>query len=196
MADDTILLDTAALRVLAHPVRLRLLGLLRSEGPSTASRLAERLGLNSGATSYHLRKLAAGGLIAEDAERGSARDRWWRAVHRTSQFELGGGDPEERETGSAYLREVAALYADRMRQAAEEAAYLPAAWRAAGTFSDLQYALTPEEATRMTEEIVELMARYPRYRPDAELPEGAAPFVLQVQSFPRPGHLRGESGAE
>jgi DNA-binding transcriptional ArsR family regulator len=48
--------DPTALRALSHPVRLRMLGLLRSEGPSTASRLAERLGLNSGATSYHLRK--------------------------------------------------------------------------------------------------------------------------------------------
>jgi hypothetical protein len=36
--------DAAALRALAHPLRLRLLGLLRAFGPSTASRLAQRCG--------------------------------------------------------------------------------------------------------------------------------------------------------
>ena len=55
----TITPDVAALRALGHPVRLRILGLLRADGPATATALAQRLGLNSGATSYHLRQLAA-----------------------------------------------------------------------------------------------------------------------------------------
>ena len=47
--------DATALKALAHPVRLRMLGMLRVDGPATATQLAARLGLNSGATSYHLR---------------------------------------------------------------------------------------------------------------------------------------------
>ncbi|MBO9578980.1 MAG: helix-turn-helix transcriptional regulator, partial [Microbacteriaceae bacterium] len=45
--------DPAQLKALSHPMRLRMLGLLRQDGPATAPTLAERLGLNSGATSYH-----------------------------------------------------------------------------------------------------------------------------------------------
>jgi DNA-binding transcriptional ArsR family regulator len=55
---DTVRLDARNLRGLAHPVRVRMLGLLRTEGPSTATLLGERLGLSSAATSYHLRQLA------------------------------------------------------------------------------------------------------------------------------------------
>ena len=73
--------DIAGLRALSHPVRLRMLGLLRTEGPATATSLAQRLDLNTGATSYHLRQLAQHGFIEEDPERGTGRDRWWRAAH-------------------------------------------------------------------------------------------------------------------
>ncbi|WP_428995029.1 helix-turn-helix domain-containing protein [Kribbella qitaiheensis] len=41
-------------------MRNRMLGLLRVHGPATATTLAERLGVNTGATSYHLRQLAEG----------------------------------------------------------------------------------------------------------------------------------------
>ena len=40
--------DPQVLRALAHPLRGRLLGLLRVDGPSTATRLAERVGESSG----------------------------------------------------------------------------------------------------------------------------------------------------
>ena len=67
--------DTRQLRVLAHPLRSRLVGALRFHGPATATQLAARLGTNSGATSYHLRQLAEVGLVEDDAERSSGRDR-------------------------------------------------------------------------------------------------------------------------
>jgi DNA-binding transcriptional ArsR family regulator len=61
---------------LAHPIRFRIWELLR-EGPSTASRLAKRLGESRGSTSYHLRIIARTGIIAEDETRGTRRERWW-----------------------------------------------------------------------------------------------------------------------
>ena len=57
--------DPTALKALSHPVRLRMLGLLRADGPATASSLALRLGLNSGATSYHLRQLHQHGFVVD-----------------------------------------------------------------------------------------------------------------------------------
>ncbi len=65
------------MRALAHPLRLRMLEAL-SSGPATASMLARDLGESSGATSYHLRSLAAAGIIVEDLERRKGRERWWK----------------------------------------------------------------------------------------------------------------------
>ncbi|WP_336619167.1 helix-turn-helix domain-containing protein [Defluviimonas aestuarii] len=69
-----------------HPDRLRMLGLLRVGGPATATGLAERMDLNSGATSYHLRQLASYGFIEAVDELGTQRERWWRARHDATLY--------------------------------------------------------------------------------------------------------------
>jgi len=83
------LTDPAALEALAHPLRNRLLGLLRTDGPATASGLAQRVGESSGVTSYHLRKLAEVGFVEEETERGTKRERWWRSVHTATTWSPG-----------------------------------------------------------------------------------------------------------
>ncbi len=70
-------LGAREVRALAHPLRLRMLESL-ADAPATASMLARELGESSGATSYHLRALAAAGLIIEDLDRRKGRERWWR----------------------------------------------------------------------------------------------------------------------
>src|SRR5690349_8307900 len=70
-------LDAAALRALAHPLRIRILDELSAYGPLTATGLADRLGESSGATSYHLRQLEKHDLVREVKGRGTARERWW-----------------------------------------------------------------------------------------------------------------------
>ncbi len=75
-ATDRIL-DSGALRALAHPLRVRIYDILSQYGPQTASSLAELLGESSGSTSYHLRALAKHDLIREAADRGVGRERWW-----------------------------------------------------------------------------------------------------------------------
>src|SRR5215213_4673047 len=71
-------LDAVAVRVLAHPLRSRLLGELRLKGPATATELAAQLSTNTGATSYHLRKLESVGLVTDTGE-GEGKRRVWRA---------------------------------------------------------------------------------------------------------------------
>src|SRR5437764_13961612 len=75
----TRLTEPKALRALAHPIRLELVGLLRRHGPLTATRAAELLGESSGSTSFHLRQLAKYGLV-EEAGGGHGRERPWRAT--------------------------------------------------------------------------------------------------------------------
>jgi DNA-binding transcriptional ArsR family regulator len=55
-------LDTAQLRALAHPLRLRMLSLLTGAA-LTAAEVARELSLNHANASYHLRQLHAAGLI-------------------------------------------------------------------------------------------------------------------------------------
>ncbi|MEV4899315.1 hypothetical protein AB0K48_59350, partial [Nonomuraea sp. NPDC055795] len=48
--------DAAALKALTHPLRIRLLGLLRQDGPATASELAIRTGEPSASTARCTRR--------------------------------------------------------------------------------------------------------------------------------------------
>jgi hypothetical protein len=74
--------DVPTARVLAHPVRWRLLGLLRSDGPATAAQLATRIGQSAANCSWHLRLLSRYGFVAP-APTASRRDRPWRAEEIT-----------------------------------------------------------------------------------------------------------------
>ena len=178
--------DLAGLRALSHPVRLRMLGLLRSEGPATATTLALRLDLNTGATSYHLRQLAQHGFIEEDTERGNARDRWWRAAHDSTRTNFRQAvEPTDHDTVEGYLRAVAMLYGDRLRAAVEELRFLPEVWQRVGTLSDWEISLTPARA----EALVQALAKIIEETPDTD-EDGAAQFVVNLNAFPRPGALR------
>lgn len=70
-------LDLAALKALAHPLRVEIVDVLTTYGNFTASGLAERLGESSGATSYHLRQLEKHGFVREVEGMGTGRERWW-----------------------------------------------------------------------------------------------------------------------
>lgn len=78
--DRDVLVTPPMLRGLVHPIRVRLLRLLREHGPTTATGLAARIGQSSGVTSYHLRVLAENGFVVDDPEPGNGRERWWRST--------------------------------------------------------------------------------------------------------------------
>lgn len=175
--------DPAGLKALAHPVRLRMLGLLRIDGPATATTLAQRLGLNSGATSYHLRQLALHGFIEDDAERGNGRDRWWRAAHQSTRTTGPDGDTEAM---SAYVQAVAVLYAEQQQRALLERPFLPEAWQRATTLSDWAIRLTPVRARALLDALVGVIEGEDEEADDAA---GAAHYVVQLSTYPMPGEV-------
>ena len=185
---STITPSHSALRALAHPVRLRMLGLLRSEGPATATTLAVRLGLNTGATSYHLRQLAQHGFIEEDSARGNARDRWWRAAHQaTTTAPEAPGDTEGAELLDAYLQAVAVVLTEQLQRAIEERSLLPDEWRAASEFSDFVIRLTPGRARALQDALQAMILAE-----EDEEGDDARELVIQLTAFPRPGTLTGD----
>lgn len=184
---ENVRVDSRTLRGLAHPVRVRLLGMLRIDGPSTATKLGERLGLSSAATSYHLRQLATYGFIVDAEDLSAGRERWWRAAHRVTTFDLTpSSDPDSAAEGEAYLRSIVEISAGNVQRYLDVRPTLPPEWQGAGTLSDLTLRLTPEQADELGRQMWALVDALPRADdPDAEVPEGARRVNVQLQVYAR-----------
>ncbi|MEO3974922.1 helix-turn-helix domain-containing protein [Streptomyces sp. CAU 1734] len=139
--------DAAALKALTHPLRIRLLGLLRRHGPATASELAARTGESSASTSYHLRVLAKYAFVAEAVHR-DGRERRWRAEHLVTSWsnEAMGSSSEGRAAiGALRRRQIEHLMSSLDRHEADvEAGRLGREWREPSGIADLLPRLTPE----------------------------------------------------
>lgn len=155
-------LDSAKLRCLAHPLRSRLLSALRTDGPSTSAKLAQRLGTNTGATSYHLRKLADVGLVAEVPDRGTTRERWWQAAHEVTSwsdtdFEE---DPDDRAAADWLLGHHTRTKTRWVEDWLESRAEWSREWRRAASLGDMRLRLTPSQATALEAELYEVIQRH------------------------------------
>lgn len=179
---EQIVVDGDNLKGLAHPLRVQVLGRLRTYGSATATSLAGELGLTSGALSYHLRQLERYGFIVEDTERGNARERWWRAAHRRTVFETSQPDGE----GLVYEDAVVDAMARNVSRARAARYDLPEEWQRAFDFSDVLLRLTASESTRLGTELNALLDTYREHRPDESGPEGSRLVVAQFQVFPLP----------
>ncbi|MBB5897613.1 helix-turn-helix domain-containing protein [Kutzneria kofuensis] len=175
-----IRLDAKTLRALAHPLRIRLLGLLRADGPATATGLAQRVGETSGTTSWHLRQLADHGLIEQDSDRGNKRERWWKAAYESTEVRIEDFRDDDDSAGAlnAYLYEIASGNYRRMTTFLAED--WPHEWREAFTMSDQDVSLTPEELVALRTELHEVIAKY--RRPERS---GDETVIVQIQAFPR-----------
>jgi Mn-dependent DtxR family transcriptional regulator len=162
-----------------------MLGMLRQQGPATATMLAERLAQSSGATSYHLRQLAAYGFVVEEAGRGVRRERWWKAADKETLLDTTSGEfaPEDVE---AYFRAIAAQTVDRIDSWVSSVVTIPEQWHEAGTISDWRLRLTPAEANELQAKVFDLVRGYRRADSGGPFPEGAADVVFQLQMLTFP----------
>lgn len=182
---SSVVLDASTLRALAHPLRVALLGALRRFGPSTATLLGQRLGISSGSASYHLRQLEKAGLVVDDAERGNARDRWWRAAHRMTELHGDDFSGDDVPVVDEYLRAIAATYTRQLDQAVNERATMPADWRQAMELSDYLLRLTPDEARTLAVRLHAVVREFRYDRPDVTPPEGTESVSVILQVLPR-----------
>ena len=158
---DLLRLDAAALRVLAHPLRSRLLSQLRLHGPATATDLAERLDTNTGATSYHLRRLEDVGLVT-DTGTGAGKRRVWAASTRRHEWQPSdfAGD-EDAEASLAWLtRHYHSTLAERVERWAERSPGWPAEWRDTLGSGDDGVTVTASQARAMWDEVQAVVERY------------------------------------
>ena len=188
------LTDPAVLRALAHPARLRMLDVLQSRDGATATQCAEVVGLSPSACSWHLRQLAAAGLV-QDAGRGAdGREKRWRAAVPSWQVSLDDIDAAPAEAGALDLAVTQALL-----QAADETveAYTvsaasgrePAPWREAALVSNTTLRLSADELRELTERLLEVLQPYvlrarPEPGPDDRTVLAALRFVPATPSIP------------
>ena len=183
--------DERALDALAHPLRSRLVVLLRADGPATATRLGERLGESSGVTSYHLRKLAEVGLVEEIPERGTRKERWWRSAYEITQWSPADflGDPVAHRTSVSWRREAYRREFGLLDQWLSEEHDWDKAWVDAADWSDSLLELTPAQAKAMAEEIWAVVRRYKEDPAPADAPDRARVAWLH-HMIPLRGELR------
>jgi DNA-binding transcriptional ArsR family regulator len=79
--------DPRVLVALSHPLRRRMLALLKLDGPMTVGMLSLRTDHAVGSVSHHLHTLATAGLVEEVPELArDRRERWWRRTAPALQW--------------------------------------------------------------------------------------------------------------
>ena len=179
------------MRVLAHPTRLRLLGLLRERGPQTAAQLGDIVDEAPGTVSYHLSKLASVDLIQPaEAMSTDRRERWWRATAPLTSWEPAEllDDPEKLLASSALQKTIAQIYASRFAEYVDSMPTLSREWVAAGASSDRTLRLTVDELVAMRAELESLTERWleASNAHDPAADDGAEPVTLIYQAYRRP----------
>jgi hypothetical protein len=168
--------DPKLMYVIAHPLRMHIVGSLRIDGPATSAILARRLQTDSGQTSYHLRHLAKHGFVEEAPEVGKGsrgRERWWRAAHQSTEWsvpddpKLGAGAREamaavERAARKVWDQAIDGYHAEVLQQKWSED------WQRVAYSSDHVVRMTPQRLEWFRAQMLRLMQ-------EAEAAEAAAP---------------------
>ncbi len=149
-------------KVLAHPLRSRLLAALRRSGDATATTLAGQLGTNSGATSYHLRRLASVGLVV-DSGTGRGKERVWSAASEARSWRTGGQDDDDAAASLDWIeRDYVRHFATKAEQWLDVAPSWPPEWAEHLGLADHVTLVTKEQLVAMRTEVEEVLARYRR----------------------------------
>lgn len=174
--------DPVTLRAVAHPMRLKLIGMVGINGTLTASQAAKQLDSTPAVTAYHLRTLAKYGFV-EDAGSTSARERPWRLTERAVSFSWSGDDP----AGQAMTRVAYAEWFEHVYHYEEHLRDYPQEVRDASSATERVLFATPEEVAELTEKIRDLLEPFEERVDPARRPPGVTtPMEVLVFTHPLP----------
>ena len=174
--------DPRALRAYAHPLRLSLIGMLRRNGPMTATQCAAVLDENVPNCSFHLRQLAKYGL-AERAPAADGRERPWQATASVTSWTDDSDDPETRVAADQLNAAILRQYIRRAEAYLDVRSEESAEWRAAAGFGDDMIYVTAEQLVTLTEQVESLLEPY---RDKAARAEGSRPVTIVQLAIPTP----------
>lgn len=179
--------DYRVLVAVGHPLRRRLLDVLRVERAATTSALADRLGVAVGSVSHHAKVLAEHGLVVAAPELArDRRERWWRLGDArlswsTQQF----ADTPAGAAASAAAEDLSVrLQLERLQAwRAERVSTASPQWQDAATSTDTWLHLTAEELTALSEELTAVLLRWAERGRSDDLP-GRRPVFAFAHAFP------------
>ncbi len=174
--------DAAALKALAHPLRVSLLAALVTEGPMTASQAAARVDDSPSNCSWHLRKLAEHGFVRE-ARGGTGRNRPWQAVSEGLSWgddAEGEADPATELAADALTDVLVERELQRLRAARASRDREPAEWRESSGVSHTQLWLTADEASEVRASLGALLRTHIERAASPELRPAGARLVSLV----------------
>jgi DNA-binding transcriptional ArsR family regulator len=180
------LTDPRALRALAHPTRIRLVGLLRLHGPLTATRAAELLGESSGTCSFHLRQLARYGLV-EEAGGGHGKAKPWQATALYTSWPSLPATAEAAAATQLLNTVILDRYLELLYEWIDVRPSEPPEWQQAEQFGDSILYLTAEELSQLGRDVAALLDRYAsRVAQSESRPEGSRAVSYIHLAFPLP----------
>jgi DNA-binding transcriptional ArsR family regulator len=185
--------DGKVLAAMAHPLRVALLYQLNALGPRTASQCAKALGETPANCSYHLRRLAAVGLVARE-EASNGRERPWRSVYTGLDLSPALDDPDPEVVTAARATRAALANAEIQEHARLARQYLrlePRAaksWRGVAGVNSYSLRLTAEELADLVKALDDAIRPFIGVTRD-DPPEGSQPVHLDFKAFLRPEAL-------
>jgi predicted ArsR family transcriptional regulator len=170
--------DAQAMRAYAHPLRRKLVVLLRRFGPQTATQAAKALNDNVPNCSFHLRQLAKYGLV-ERVEGSDNRERPWRATTMATSWDDSTEDPERRAAADHLVANIVSGYFDMARDWLRDRDRETTEWRKVTGISDQTLHVTAEELGGVIDDIDAIVRKYLDRQTDASLrPEGSRAINL------------------
>src|SRR5690606_33288316 len=150
------------MRALAHPLRMRVLGELRINGPRTVGGLCDVFDEAPGNLSYHLGKLAEFGFVEEAPELSTdRRERWWRAAHEFTNIETKADAPADEKLAMTVVRhQIIDGYSAMLHRSLEAEAALPPDWAKPSGSSDIAAYLTVEEFAEASDELQAVLQKW------------------------------------
>lgn len=185
--ESDLQMNAKTMKAFAHPLRMRMYTFLSDHGSATATRLAEELNESTGQTSYHLRQLEKHGLVEEDTERGSGRERWWKPVGYSLRRHLIQGDAGSDPAMNLLINEQVRDRSEKLRHWLTTMDSAPQEWVEASILSTSTATMTPEQARALTQELMAVLERHTEAAeaaPNAAASDQAQRVRIYLSLFP------------
>lgn len=181
---DIDLADPHVLRALAHPLRLRILTLLRERDSATATEVGAAMGESVASCSYHLRILAKYGFI-RPADSRTGREKPWVAVSVSYALSTTGMSAADRGRAAAMARAGRQSFFELLERWAGETDSHPPEWQEASFAIGYGLNLSAAELAALRKDVADVVDGY--WGRDPERP-GSQRVVFQAWGVPTPGN--------
>ncbi|GAA0904082.1 helix-turn-helix domain-containing protein [Virgisporangium ochraceum] len=154
--------DSRVLAAASHPLRRRLMDVLKVDGPATATMLAGHTEQAVANVSHHLKVLSGAGLVVEVPERArNKRERWWALA--STALRWNNSDFADDPVGQAVASAAASLNLDRhtsLVRAWHAVSDERREWADAAFSTDKWFSMTPEDLAAFEGELQALVRKW------------------------------------